>query len=382
MKKPITVLQPKYQVEECLAEIRLCLEAGWTGMGFKTDEFEDAWRKYTGEPNAYFLASATAGLHLAMKYLKDKHGWANGDEIISTPLTFVSTNHAILYEGLKPVFADVDEHLCLDPASIEARITPKTRAIIFVGIGGNPGRLLEVIALAKRKNVLLILDAAHMSGTRIAGRHVRCELGLECAIYSYHAVKNLPTADGGMICMRDAADDVEMRKYGWLGIDKSTFQRSTSGRYAWKYSVDHVGLKAHGNSIMAAIGLVQLRALDRDNEYRRNLAARYDQAFERSADIGRIPVPKDCVPSRHLYQIRVAAPKRDKLIDALRERNVHVGMHYTLNTRYPMYAEGLGTCPSAERAEAELISLPLHLNLTEADVDYVSAAVIEALPLP
>jgi dTDP-4-amino-4,6-dideoxygalactose transaminase len=143
--KPIQLFVPTFRVDECLDQVRECLEKGWTGLGFKTNEFETAWKAYTGLPHAHFLNSATSGLHLAVRLLKERHGWQDGDEVISTPLTFVSSNHAILYERLKPVFADVDEFLCLDPQSIAARITPRTRAVIFVGLGGNTGQLPAVV---------------------------------------------------------------------------------------------------------------------------------------------------------------------------------------------------------------------------------------------
>lgn len=132
--EPIQLFVPTFRIEESLEEIRVCLEKGWTGLGFKTIEFEKAWLEYTGLENAHFVDSATAGLHLAVKLLKLHGGWAEGDEVITTPLTFVSSNHAILYENLKPVFADVDEYLCLDPASVEALITPHTRAVLYVGL--------------------------------------------------------------------------------------------------------------------------------------------------------------------------------------------------------------------------------------------------------
>ncbi len=143
----IQLFVPTFRIEECLAEIRQCLERGWTGIGYKTLEFEDAWVGYTGLPCAHFLNSATSGLHLAVRLFKERLGWSDGDEIISTPLTFVSTNHAILYEGMTPVFADVDESMCLDPDSVRERITERTRAIIFVGLGGNTGRLQAVAKL-------------------------------------------------------------------------------------------------------------------------------------------------------------------------------------------------------------------------------------------
>jgi len=113
----IQVFKPKYRTQEVLKEIEECLEIGWTGLGFKTEKFEEAWKKYTDFENAHFVASNTVGLQIALKVLKDANKWKNGDEIITTPLTFVSSNHAILYNNLQPVFADVDDQLCLDPKS-------------------------------------------------------------------------------------------------------------------------------------------------------------------------------------------------------------------------------------------------------------------------
>ncbi len=234
-------------------EIKECLECGWTGLGFKTVELEEKWREYTNLPYAHFLGSATAGLHLAVKILRDAHGWQDGDEIITTPLTFVSTNHAILYEKLFPVFADVNpKTLCLDPKSIEERITTRTRAVMYVGVGGNPGQLEEVRALCKRKGLKLILDGAHMAGTKVNGRHIGQEA--DVTVFSFQAVKNLSTADGGMICFQDTEFDAKARKLSWLGIDKDTFLRSSmQGDYKWKYDVPDVGYKYHGNSIMASL---------------------------------------------------------------------------------------------------------------------------------
>ena len=186
------------------------MSRGWLdGHGVQTNEFEKAWNEYTGLPHAHFLNSATSGLHLALQLLKDKYGWEDGDEVITTPLTFVSTNHAILYANLRPVFADVDEYLCLDPQSVAERITERTRAIMFVGLGGNTGRLPEMAELADERGLKLVLDAAHMSGTRFRGRHVGSEA--DVAVFSYQAVKNLPTADAGMICFADADLDAEVQ---------------------------------------------------------------------------------------------------------------------------------------------------------------------------
>src|SRR5947207_3271475 len=190
---PIQLFVPTFRIDETLEAIRECLEKGWTGLGFKTTQFEQAWKDYTGLPYAHFLNSATAGLHLAVAQLKRVHGWQDGDEIITTPLTFVSTNHAILYEKLTPVFADVDNYLCLDPQSVEAHLTARTRAVMFVGIGGNPGQYHEIMNICRRYNLKLILDAAHMAGTRWSwGDHIGIGAMTDVSVFSFQAVKNLP----------------------------------------------------------------------------------------------------------------------------------------------------------------------------------------------
>jgi dTDP-4-amino-4,6-dideoxygalactose transaminase len=354
---------PHFRVEECLEGIRECLVKGWTGLGFKTVEFEKAWGTYTGLPHSHFLA-----LHM----YRTKLGWAEGDEIITTPLTFVSSNHAILYERLKPVFADVDDSLCLDPADIERKITPRTRAVMFVGIGGNVGQYDEVLQLCRKRGLTLILDAAHMAGTRVDGKHVGADA--DCTVFSFQAVKNLPTADSGMICFRDADDDARARQLTWLGINKDTYTRTMSqGNYKWMYNVEEVGFKYHGNSIMAAIGLVQLKYLDQDNDYRRQLASWYKQDLSGAANVRVVTHSPRCESSRHLFQVRLA--NRDEVLMALNDAQVFPGVHYRDNTAYPMYADGRGTCPNAARASDEILSLPMHMTVTRAEITHIAGVI-------
>lgn len=361
----IQLFVPEFRIAECLDQIKECLEKGWTGLGFKTLQFEAAWKAYTEHVHAHFLASNTAGLHLAMKVLKDRLGWREGDEVITTPLTFVSTNHAILYERLSPVFADVDDSLCLDPESVAERITSRTRAVVFVGLGGNCGQYTKIVDLCRARGLSLVLDAAHMAGTRLDGRHIGPEA--DATVYSFHAVKNLPTADSGMICFRDGDDDTRARKLSWLGINKDTYARTTEkGSYKWRYDVEDVGFKYHGNSIMAAIAMVQLRYLDRDNAYRRQLASWYEEGLEGAEAIATPPVTPGCESARHLFQIR--ARNRDELMLALNDHEIYPGVHYNDNTDYRMYAYAKGTCPRAHKASREIVSLPMHLSLTYADV--------------
>jgi dTDP-4-amino-4,6-dideoxygalactose transaminase len=371
----IQLFKPTFRVDECLNEIRECLEAGWTGLGFKTVEMEEKWKQYTGVNNAHFLNSATAGLHLAFKILKKEHAWQDGDEVISTPLTFVSTNHAIMYENLKVQFADVDEYLCLDPDDVERKITDKTRAVLFVGLGGNTGRYNEIADLCKKHNLKLVLDAAHMAGTRVNGEIPGKDA--DAVVYSFQAVKNLPTADSGMICFKEKKYDDICRKLTWLGINKDTFARSRdSGAYKWKYDVEYLGYKYHGNSIIAGIGLVQLKYLDIDNAYRRQLSTWYTEKFKTSSDkIRPVPVAENCESSRHLYVIEVN--NRDELLLALNECEIYPGVHYRDNTEYDMYAYAKGTCPNSHKMSQRVLSLPLHLQMTKADVDFVAETVIK-----
>lgn len=362
----IQVLKPKFHVEECLDAVRECLEKGWTGMGFKTVEFEEEWKKYTGHKFAYYLNSNTVGLHLAVKILKMKYNWADGDEVITTPITFVSTNHAIMYENLHPVFADVDEYLCLDPADVEKKITQKTKAVIFVGYGGRVGQLDKIIEICRKHDLRLILDAAHMSGTRVNGVCPGTWDGVDVTVYSFQAVKNLATGDSGCICWADADCADLTKKLAWCGIDKDTYARSNKGTYAWKYDIDYVGYKYNGNAIMAAIALTQLRYLDEENQRRREIVAMYNEGFRNNPHIQIIPAPYADECAYHLYEL--AVPDREALLNYLSERGINCGVHYRDNTEYSVYEYAHGTCPKAHEISQHLITMPLHMWLTDEDV--------------
>jgi len=373
----IQVLKPKFHIDECLDAVKECLEKGWTGMGFKTVQFEDAWKEYTKHKYAYYINSNTVGLHLAVKILKMENGWNDGDEIISTPITFVSTNHAILYENMHAVFADVDKYLCLDPVDVEKKITPKTKAVIFVGYGGRFGQLDKIIEICKKHNLKLILDAAHMSGTRVNGVFPGTMDGVDVTVYSYQAVKNLPTGDSGMICFSDEKSDKLARQLAWLGINKDTYARSNKGTYAWKYDVDYVGYKYNGNAIMAAIGLVQLKYLDEENQRRREIVKMYNEGFKNNKNIQIVPANYSDECSYHLYELIV--PDREALLDFLSKNDINCGVHYRDNTEYSMYKYANGTCPYAHEVSQHLITMPLHMWLTDEDVKKIIEKVNEFL---
>jgi len=368
----INLFVPKFRKEEVITQISECLDKGWTGLGFKTIEMEDKWKDYTSLSNAHFLNSNTSGLHLSFKILKDTNKWNDGDEIITSPLTFVSSNHAIKYENLKPVFADVDEYLCLDPKSVLDNLTKKTRAILFIGIGGNMGQLPQIKKICKEYDLKLILDAAHMAGTyeNINEKIKHCGSGIDVSVFSFQAVKNLPTGDSGMICFNNNDYDKVARKLSWLGIDKDTYQRTNSkGNYKWEYDLVDIGYKYHGNSIMASMGIVGLKYLEEDNKRRREICDIYEEGFKDSF-LDTIKVsPSTHLSSRHLYQISV--PNRDQIMTYLNTQQIYPGVHYRDNTLYKMYKYGYGSCPNAHKLSQQIISLPLHMGLTDEEIKYV-----------
>jgi dTDP-4-amino-4,6-dideoxygalactose transaminase len=370
--KNINLFTPKFRKEEILYHISECLDKGWTGLGYKTLEIEEKWKEYTGLSNAHFINSNTSGLHLAIKILKDVNKWNDNDEVITTPMTFVSTNHAIKYENLNAVFADVDETLCLDPKSVEKLITKKTKAVLFVGIGGNTGQLNEIVKLCKKYKLKLILDAAHMAGTFIKTNGVESHVGnhVDVTIFSFQSVKNLPTADSGMICFQNYDYDQLARKLSWLGIDKDTYQRTNDkGTYKWEYELVDVGYKYHGNSIMASMALVGLKYLESDNQRRREICEIYEKKLSKYG-IDTIKTHKDCIKSsRHLFQIVVN--NRNKFMDLLNSSGIYPGVHYRDNTNYKMYEYAKGSCPNSFNISEKLISLPLHIELTDEDVNYI-----------
>ncbi len=369
----IQLFKAKYEVEECLEQIRECLEVGWTGLGFKTVQFEEAWKAYTGLPFAHYLNSSTIGLYMAVDILKEQYGWADDDEIITTPITFVSSNHAILKSHMKAVFADIDDTMCLTPQSVKEHITDRTRAVMYVGLGGNMGHYYEIVDICKEHGLKLILDAAHMAGTRYKGEIPGREA--EVVVYSFQAVKNLPTADSGMICFKRGEFDEIVRKKCWLGINKDTYSRSSdSGNYKWKYDVEYIGDKGHGNSVMAAIGLVQIKYLDRDNAYRRQLATWYREELKECEDkVKTVRIEDGCESSYHLFQICVE--DRDALMMALNAAEIYPGVHYASNINYRMYEYAKGTCPYSDYVSDHTISLPMNLYLTYDDVKKICAVI-------
>ena len=368
--KSIFVFKPYFRRKEVLQQIDSCLKSGWTGIGGNTEVFEKSWKKYSGFKNCHFLNSASSGLHLAIKIFKDELGWKKNDEIITTALTFVSTNCAILYENLKPVFCDIDSSLCLSLDSIKKKITKKTKAIVYVALGGNMKNFNDISKFCKKKNIILILDGAHLAGSKLKKNNQHCGLDSDCAVFSFQAVKNLPSADSGAICFKKKKYDEIARNLSWLGITKTTFQRSDKNQYKWKYSVDRLGYKYHGNSLMASICLVSLKYLDIDNSYRNYLCKLYtNNLIKINKFVKIIEHDNTIVSSRHIFQISVE--NRDSLIQYLSKHKIYCGVHYIDNTNYKIFSKFRSNNPNTKYYSNRIISLPLHLHLNKKKINFI-----------
>lgn len=362
----IPVFRPSVGEEE-LEAIREVLESGWLGLGPKTTLFEDRFKEYIGIEYAVGLNSCTAALHLALKVLEI----GEGDEVLVPSLTFVSTIHAVLYNQAIPVFVDVEEDtLTMSMEDIERKITPKTRAILPVDYAGHPCDLDPILNIAQDKGIYVVEDAAHACGSEYKGRKIGAISDLTC--FSFHAVKNLTTGEGGMITTSSEEIDKHLRKLRWVGINKDTWIRSLPSKkpsYAWQYSVEELGFKYHMSDINAAIGLIQLKKLDLMNERRHKIYEIYNQNLD---DLGEVitPVEKDYAKSaHHIYALK--AERRDELVSHLKENDIAPGVHYFPCHLHPFYKNFKAEVPVTERAWESLISLPMYPDLSEDEIERV-----------
>ena len=348
---------------EAIEAVTEVLRSGWLGLGPKTKAFEKAFAGYVGVPYCVGLNSCSSALHLGLRLLD----LPPGSEVITTPLTFVSTNHAILYEKCKPVFADIQPDTGnLEIESVSRRITGRTRAIMLVHYGGYPCNLSEFYALSKNSGIPIIEDCAHACGAVYQGKRIGSHGRIHA--FSFHAVKNLTTGDGGALTVLSEEHDSRLRKLRWLGIDSDTYQRSGEQRYNWEYFVSEVGFNYYMNDIKAAIGLAQLSFLDEDNTRRAAIADQYRQRLSNVPGVRLLQYKDDRKSSYHLFCI--LAEKRNMLVDKLRAHEVDVGVHYRRNDQYPMYQEQ--DLPNTEYFWRRAISLPMHLQLTDEQVDYIT----------
>lgn len=345
------------------------IDSGWWGMGPKTAEFEQRFATYIGIEYALGLNSATAALHLALMCVGVKDA-----EVISPAMTFVSTNHAILYNGGTPVFCDVEpDHLNVTAEEIAKLITPRTKAIIVVHYGGYACDMDPIMELARENKLAVIEDCAHACGGRYKGRMLG-SIG-DFGSFSFQAVKNLATGDGGMLCTNNDEWAERIKKLRWVGISKDTFDRGAGNSYDWFYDVTEAGFKYHMNDITAALGLAQLEKLEWMNDRRRYWSERYREAFSHIPEIQCPPVRDFMYPASHNFVIK--APRRDELRACLMERGITTGVHYFPNHLFRMYEPYYRKLPVSEQIWKELVTLPLFPDLKEEEFCLVMDGVRE-----
>ncbi len=350
--------------DEFFPKVEEILKSGWIGQGPVVDEFEKAFAAYTGAKYAVMTNSATSALNLAVEV----SGVGPGDEVLTTSMTFISTNHAILNAGATPVFVDIDpKTLLMDLDLVRAKVTSRTKAIMAVHYAGNTFDMDKLYGLAGEFGLKVIEDAAHACGSYYDDKPIG-SFGLTC--FSFHAVKNLPVGDGGMVTTNSEDEYNTLRSMTWLGIDKTTFARST-GKYKWEYDVPIVGYKYHSNDIAAALGIQGLECLDGWNTKRYELAQAYKLALPEIDFLWTTPMTTS---SNHLCVIRV--PNRDTLHDRLIENGIETGVHYKPNHLYPMYQQyDVGDLVETEKAYKEILTLPMHMKLFENDISWVTGII-------
>lgn len=370
------------QIEEAdIDEVAKVLRSKWLGTGPKVAEFERRFAAYKGRSAAVALNSCTAALHLSILALNLKPG----DEVITTALTFCATVNAIIHAGAVPVLADVDpETMNLDPASVAATITPRTRAILPVHFAGRPCEMDPLMALAHKHDLKIVEDCAHAIETEYRGKKAGTIGNFGC--FSFYVTKNLVTGEGGMVIGRDESALDRLRILGLHGMSKDAWRRFGDTGYV-HYKVVEAGFKYNMMDIQGALGLQQLDRLEANWCRRMEIWDRYMRDF-RNLPIG---LPADPEPETrhglHLFTVQIdegaAGISRDDFLGAMTSRKIGTGVHYLSLGEHPFYQERFGwrpeDQPNAMKIGRSTVSLPLSAALTDDDVADVIAAVHDIL---
>lgn len=345
----IPLLRPTYD-EQTKRELLEVLDSGWTGNGPKVLEFEEKFAKYVGAKYAVATNSATSALDLCLRVYDIKDG-----ELITTPLTFVSDAIVGEWNWMDVTFADINPRtLCIDPDAI--KVTDKTRAIIAVD---SHGRLADIKSIRKKFDGLIIEDAAHACYTPGAGRDA------DITVWSFQAVKTLPIFDGGMITTNDEKIAKKLKTLTWLGIDRSTYDRVGKKGYSWEYDITHSGIKAYMTDVQAVLGLGNLRRLEETNGRRRDIARRYNEAFEGNHWF-RMP--------EYSHTVQYYTPEwedRDGLCEFLAEQGIATSVHFKPLSELTYWKKAAKNPLPNTEIWRKLLTLPVHNALTNEEVEYI-----------
>jgi dTDP-4-amino-4,6-dideoxygalactose transaminase len=357
------------------------LESGWLGTGPKVARFEAMFRRYVGAEHALAVNSCTAGMHLSLLVA----GLGSGDEVITTPMTFVSTINCILHAGATPVLVDCDRKTGLiDPQRIEDAITPRTRAILPVHLYGRPCNMDAIMAIAGRHHMIVVEDAAHAMEATYKGRKIGNIGHLTC--FSFYVTKNVTTGEGGMVTTNESAFADKIKIYALHGMTKDAWKRYSDEGYK-HYQVIYPGFKYNMMDIQASIGIHQLARVESWLERRNEIWRRYSEAF---ADLpAGLPAPDEpeTVHARHLYTLLIdrehCGLSRDEFMQRLYERGIGTGVHFIGAHLQPYYRDRFGyrpeDFPNATWISDRTVSIPLSAKLTDADVGRIIEAVSNVL---
>lgn len=367
--------------ENDIAAVEAVLRSGWITTGARCRDLEEGFRRRIGCKEVIAVASATAGMHLALHALEI----GPGDEVITPSMTWVSTVNLIRLAGATPVFVDVDRDTLMTTAELLAnRITPRTRLMIPVHFAGACLDMEPIHALAREHDVVLIEDAAHVAGARYRGRPVGQD---GHAVFSLHPIKNMTTGEGGLFCTDDTALAGRIRRLRFHGLGVDAFDRQSQGRSP-QAEVIEPGYKYNLPDMNAALGIGQLARLDQMNEKRGRLAARY---LELLADVDEVlPLTVPDYPMRHAWHLFVvrldvdrAGMSRDDFMNGLGQQGIGTGIHFRAVHEQQYYRRTMpevsGSLANTEWNSARLCSLPLFPDMDMADVDRVVTAIRRVL---
>ena len=350
--KKIKLFDPAIDEREIKKAVKTLMSGFWASGagGGQVQEFEKNFKKFINSKSCVSVNSGTAALHLAASLCNIK-----GKEVILPSLSFVSTAHAIMYNGGTPVFADIDPHtLCINPEEIKKKISKKTKCIIPVHFGGIPADIKRIQKLSSSR-IMIIEDAAHACGSEFNGKKIGGHGDLVC--FSFHPVKNLAMPTGGLISINNRnykkmTEDLKSKR--WCGI---------SNRKHADYDVNKIGWNFYMNEFSAAIGLVQLEKIQKMNNIRKSIAKIYEKELN---IFKKIPFTNTC--AYHLYWICVRDRKffRKKLL----EKGIETGTHYKPIHQLSLYKKSV-KLPLTEKIAKEIVTIPIHPNLTGSQIDYI-----------
>jgi dTDP-4-amino-4,6-dideoxygalactose transaminase len=372
--------RPFIENEE-IKEVVETLKSGWLTTGPRTLKFEEDFSHYIGCRHAIGLNSCTAGLHLALAV----QGFIANDEVITTTMTFPATANAIIHAGLRPVFVDIEAGtLNMDVSLIEEKITPRTRAIIPVHFAGHPCDMDPIMELASKKKLVVIEDAAHALETKYKNRKIG-NLGNPTA-FSFYANKNITTGEGGMLVLNDDCLADEIRILRLHGISRDAWKRYGKNGFS-HWELHSPGFKYNMSDISSAIGIHQLKKIDRFLTLRKKYAALYDLAFNQIPELETLQTREYAESSHHLYIISLRLEQltvsRDQFIDAIQSTGIGVAVHYKGLHLQPYYQKEWGILKDqftlATYYSERIISLPLYPLMSTRDIERVIGVVTDLI---